>query len=382
MRAVLIVLDGVGCGALPDAARYGDEGSNSLGNTARAVGGLLVPNLARMGLGNITPIDGVPVTANPTASFGKMAERSAGKDTTSGHWELAGLIVEQPFPTYPHGFPCEVIEAFEEAIGRPILGNTPASGTEIIARLGEEHLRTARPILYTSADSVFQLAAHEDVVPVETLYDWCCSARALFAGERAVCRVIARPFTGAPGAFVRTPRRRDFSLSPTGETVLDRITEAGMRVAGVGKIDDIFAGRGITDCVHTSDNADGVAKIAERLGEPWDGLLLANLIETDSRWGHRNDPRGYADAVEAFDAVLPALMEAAADDLLIVTADHGVDPTTGSTDHSREYVPLLASCPGRTPRDLGTRETFADVGATVSMWLGLGPFGPGTPLFD
>jgi len=382
VRAVLIVLDGVGCGALPDAARYGDEGSDSLGNTARAVGGLRLPNLARTGLGNVTDIVGVPPTPAPTASFGKMAEKSTGKDTTSGHWELAGLIVERPFPTYPSGFPPEVLESFERAVGRQVLGNMRASGTEIIARLGEEHMRTGRPILYTSADSVFQVAAHEDLVPVDELYAWCRSARALLTGEHAVGRVIARPFTGAPGAFTRTPRRRDFSLPPTGETVLDRVAGAGMRVAGVGKIDDVFAGRGVTDCVHTVDNADGVARIAERLREPWDGLLFANLIETDSRWGHRNDPRGYAGALEALDTVLPELAAAAAGDLLIITADHGVDPTTGSTDHSREYVPLLVACPGREPRDLGTRETFADVAATVSVWLGLGPFGPGKPLFE
>ncbi len=381
MRAVLIVLDGVGCGALPDASAYGDEGSNSLANTARAVGGLHLPHLAAMGLGCTTDIEGVPPHASPTALHGKMAERSAGKDTTAGHWELAGLPVLSPFPVYPEGFPPDVIAAFEASIGRPSLGNRPASGTAIIAELGEEHLRTGHPIVYTSADSVFQIAAHEDIIPRETLYGWCERARALMTGEHGVCRVIARPFVGEPGAFRRTSGRRDYSLAPFGPTVLDAIVRAGMEVHGVGKIDDIFANRGIITCVHTSSNADGMARILEYERRPFDGLLFANLVETDSLWGHRNDPRGYADALEAFDAWLPELLRAAPEDLLIVTADHGVDPTTESTDHSREYVPVLCVHPDGRSGDLGTRSTFADAAATIAPWLGIEFATEATPFF-
>jgi phosphopentomutase len=377
---VLIVLDGVGCGALPDAHRYGDEGSNSLANTAQAVGGLELPNLATMGLGNITSIAGVEPVTSPSAAHGKMAERSAGKDTTSGHWELAGLVVDQPFPTYPDGFPDDVIRPFEEAIGREILGNRPASGTEIIEDLGPEHLATSKPIVYTSADSVFQIAVHEDVAPVETLYDWCSAARGILRGEHAVGRVIARPFVGEPGAFRRTEHRRDFSVQPHGPTLLDSIVDAGMRVSGIGKIDDIFGGRGVSDCVHTRDNAHGIELLLERMGEAFDGLIFINLIETDSRWGHRNDPEGYARSLEEFDHALPRLLAAAASDLLIITSDHGVDPTTESTDHSREYVPILAAGPNVNAGSVGTRDSFADVAATVAQWLDLPPVGPGTSI--
>ncbi|MBD3173653.1 MAG: phosphopentomutase [Armatimonadia bacterium] len=380
MRAVLIVLDGVGCGALPDAHRYGDEGANSLANTAQAVGGLELPNLAHMGLGNITSIAGVEPATSPSAAHGKMAERSAGKDTTSGHWELVGLVVDQPFPTYPDGFPDEVIGPFEEAIGRGILGNRPASGTEIIEELGPEHLATGKPIVYTSADSVFQIAVHEDVAPVETLYDWCRAARGILRGEHAVGRVIARPFVGEPGAFRRTEHRRDFSVQPHGPTLLDSIVDAGMRVSGIGKIDDIFGGRGVSDCVHTRDNAHGIELLLERMGEAFDGLIFINLIETDSRWGHRNDPEGYARSLEEFDHALPRLLAAAASDLLIVTSDHGVDPTTETTDHSREYVPILAAGPNVNTGSVGTRDSFADVAATVAQWLDLPPVGPGTSI--
>lgn len=380
MRAFLLVIDGLGIGELPDAARYGDEGSNSLANTARAVGGLRLPNLAALGLGRILPVEGVPAVERPTGLYGRMAELSAGKDTTTGHWELAGLVVDQPFPTYPDGFPPDVIGAFEAAIGREVLGNVPASGTTILTELGAEHLRTGKPIVYTSADSVFQVAAHEDVVPTETLYEWCRAARALLRDEHAVCRVIARPFVGEPGAFVRTPGRRDYSVEPYAETLLDRIGAAGMLVRGVGKIDDIFAGHGLTDCQHTRDNAEGIGVILDRLRTPFQGLLFANLVDTDMRWGHRNDAPGYARALEEFDQCLPELLTAAEADLVLITGDHGVDPTTPSTDHSREYVPILVRHPEGLSGPLGTRETFADVATTVSAWLGLGPFGPGRSL--
>lgn len=380
MRATVIVLDGVGCGALPDAHLYGDEGSNSLANTAQAVGGLHLPNLGRLGLGCITTILGVPPVAAAEGLYGKLAEQSAGKDTTSGHWELMGLIVEKPFPTYPHGFPPSLISAFEAAIGRRVIGNKPASGTEIIEELGAEHLRTGSPIVYTSADSVFQIAAHTDVTPLETLYEWCRIARGLLVGEHAVGRVIARPFVGAPGSFRRTEHRRDFSLEPHGPTLLDRAVEAGMRVSGIGKVDDIFGGRGITDCVHTRDNTDGIGVLLDRLSERFDGIILVNLIETDSMWGHRNDPQGYAGALERFDRALPGILAAASADLLLITADHGVDPTTTSTDHSREYVPLLAVPPRHESGDVGVRSTFADVAATVAQWLDLPAVGPGTSI--
>ncbi len=382
MRAFLLVIDGLGCGAMPDAARYGDEGSNTLANTAEAVDGLALPHLAGLGLGHILPIRGVPAVARPTGLYGRMAERSAGKDTTTGHWELAGLPVEQPFPVYPRGFPREVIEPFEEAVGRKVLGNVPASGTVILDELGARHLATGRPIVYTSADSVFQVAAHEAVVPVEQLYEWCRIARAQLAGAHAVCRVIARPFEGEPGEFRRTPRRRDFSLAPHGETLLDRVLAAGMSVRGVGKIDDIFAGRGLTDCVHTRDNEDGVERILERLRTPFDGLLFANLVDTDMRWGHRNDAEGYARSLEGFDRRLPELLTAAAGDLVLITGDHGVDPTTASTDHSREYVPIVIRHPAGLAGPVGTRETFADVAATLAAWLGLAPIGPGRSMLD
>lgn len=380
MRAVLIVIDALGVGEMPDAALYGDIGSNSLGNTARAVGGLRLPNLGRLGLGCITEVEGVPPVAEPCALWGRMSERAPGKDTTVGHWELAGLVISRPFPTYPGGFPSEVLGEFERRIGRVALGNRPASGTAVLDELGPEHLATGCPIVYTSADSVFQIAAHESLVPIERLYEWCAEARAILVGEHAVARVIARPFEGEPGSFRRTPRRRDFALPPTGETVLDRIVASGLEVRGVGKIDDVFADRGVTSCVHTRDNAEGIERILEALAEPWEGLLFANLVDTDMRWGHRNDPAGYARALEEIDERVPELLAAAGGDLLLLTGDHGCDPTTPSTDHSREYVPILAVTPDARRGPLGTRETFADVAATVSEWLGLATFGPGTSL--
>jgi phosphopentomutase len=367
----LLVLDGVGIGELPDAADYGDEGSNTLVNMAKAVGGLNLPNLQRMGLGNIEQIEGIPPAEKPIACYGKMREVSAGKDTTTGHWEIAGIIREKPFPTYPNGFPPEIIEAFEKAIGRKVLGNKPASGTAIIEELGEEHLRTGYPIVYTSADSVFQIAAHEEIVPVEQLYEWCRIAREILRGEHEVARVIARPFIGTPGNFKRTPRRRDFSVPPPYPTLLDALTEVGLKVVTVGKIDDIFAGRGVTFAIHTSDNRDGMQQVETLTTQGDFDFLWCTLVDFDTVYGHRNNPQGFAQALREFDEwlgnFLPKLREG---DLLIITADHGNDPTTPSTDHSREYVPLLIWTPSlREGKPLGVRQTFADVAATIADWL-------------
>ncbi len=372
-RAILLILDGVGVGELPDAANYGDEGSNTLVNMAKAVGGLNLPTLQRMGLGNIAQIEGVPPTDEPIACYGKMREISAGKDTTTGHWEIAGVIRTKPFPTYPNGFPPEIIEAFEQAIGRKVLGNKPASGTAIIEELGEEHLRTGYPIVYTSADSVFQIAAHEDIVPVETLYRWCEIAREILRGEHEVARVIARPFVGTPGNFKRTPRRKDFSVPPPYPTLLDALTENGLTVVTVGKVDDIFAGRGVSRAIHTSDNHEGMEQVEKLVAKDDFDFLWCTLVDFDTLYGHRNNPQGFAQALEEFDhwleKFLPKLREG---DLLLITADHGNDPTTPSTDHSREYVPLLVWTPTlRKGKPLGTRATFADVAATVADWLGV-----------
>jgi len=372
-KAVIIVLDSVGIGALPDAKRYGDEGSNTLGNCAAAVGGLKLPHLEQMGLGRLADIQGVLPVDKPTASFGKMAERSPGKDTTTGHWEIAGVILDRPFPVYPHGFPSEVIEPFKERIGRDILGNKAASGTAIIEELGALHMRTGRPIVYTSADSVFQIAAHEEVIPLEELYRMCRVARELLTGEHAVGRVIARPFRGRPGSFKRTANRHDFSLAPPAPTILDVLSKNGLEVAGIGKIHDIFAGRGITRSLPTASNAEGVDKTLELLREEFSGLIFTNLVDFDQLYGHRNDPAGYSRALEEFDGRLPELTGIlGTGDMLIITADHGCDPTTASTDHSREYVPLLVfghRLAGGV--DLGTRSSFSDVAATVARFFGL-----------
>jgi len=377
-RVIVLVLDSAGIGELPDAAKYGDQGSSTIPHTAEAVGGLRLPTLQRLGLGNIVPIRGVPAVLSPLAAYGKMAEVSPGKDTTTGHWELMGVILDRPFPTYPHGFPQEIIAAFEQAIGRRVLGNKPASGTEIIKELGEEHLRTGSPIVYTSADSVFQIAAHEEVIPVEELYEMCRIARRLLVGEHAVSRVIARPFVGRPPDFVRTDRRRDFSLEPPAPTVLDVACDAGVEVVGIGKIEDIFAGRGITRAVHTHDDMDGLDRLREAMEEVREGLIFANVVDLDTKYGHRNDPKGYAEQLERIDGRLQEILEAVGEgDLFLLTADHGNDPTTPSTDHSREYVPILAYGPGVRPVLLGVRKTFADVGATVAEALGLKWNGPG-----
>ena len=367
----MIVCDSFGVGGAPDAAAYGDEGSNTLGNTARAVGGLHAPNLARLGLGNLTEIEGVEPRADPGTVHGRLTERSAGKDTTTGHWEITGVMLDRPFPTYPNGFPVEVIDAFERAIGCEVLGNEPASGTEIIARLGEEHLRTGKPIVYTSADSVFQVAAHADVVPVETLYEWCLMARALLGGEHRVGRVIARPFTGRPGSFERLPDRRDFSVAPPQPTLLDDCTTAGVAVYAVGKINDIFAGRGVTEFSYSDSDNHGIDLSLEYLRRPGPCLVFTNLVDFDSKYGHRNDPQGYAGCVESFDRRVPDLVEALGGGVLFLTGDHGCDPTTPPTDHSRERTPLLGAGFAGPALDLEVRSSFADVGATIAELFGV-----------
>jgi phosphopentomutase len=370
-RAAIIVLDGVGIGEAPDAAQYGDVGSNTLGNLARAVGGLGLPNLQRAGLGCIAPLDGVPPTKTPSAAHGMLVPASAGKDSTAGHWEIAGVHLRRPFPTYPDGFPPDVIDEFSRRTGRAVLGNTAASGTAIIAQFGEAHQRTGAWIVYTSADSVFQIAAHEDTVPLEELYRACGIARAMLVAPHDVSRVIARPFVGTPGQYERTSHRRDFSIVPPEETLLDALSEAGVARAGVGKVDDLFAGRGITSR-HAADNAEGLTFIQRWLDERSDGFLFANLVDFDQLFGHRNDVSGFHQALRQFDAALPDLLAAMReDDLLFVTADHGNDPTTPSTDHARECVPLLAFGKRVRPGSIGRRETFSDLGATVAEWLGI-----------
>ena len=369
----MIVLDSVGIGELPDAAAYGDAGSNTLGNIARALGGLHLPNFQRLGLGNIAPLVGVPPTAAPLVSHGKMAERSAGKDTTTGHWEMMGLVLEEPFPTYPNGFPDEVIAEFTRRIGRGILGNIPASGTKILDELGAEHLATGKPIVYTSADSVFQIAAHEEVIPIDELYRMCEQAREMLQGKHGVGRVIARPFIGQPGHFSRTARRKDFSRAPHLPTILDRAKEKGYPVTFVGKIDNIFANQGLTGGNHTTNDMAGLNATISFMRSQENGLIVTNLCDFDMLYGHRNNIEGYAQALRDVDARIPELFSAARHgDLLIITADHGCDPTTPGTDHTREYVPLLAYHSSRNPGvNLGIRTTFADVGATIADLLDL-----------
>jgi phosphopentomutase len=376
-RAIVLVLDSVGAGELPDAAEYGDVGSNTLGNTARAVGGLDMPVLGAMGLGNITGIEGVPPTATPVASWGRCAERSAGKDTTTGHWEMMGLVLERPFPTYPEGFPPEVIDEFCRLTGyKGVLGNTVASGTVIINELGDEHMATGLPIVYTSADSVFQIAAHEERFGLDELYRVSEIARGMLVGEHHVGRVIARPFIGPDenGVYQRTHRRRDYAAKPFEPTVLDLLQEAGVPVFGVGKIGDIFAWQGITSSPHVTDNMDGFDHLLCEVRRPEQGFVFCNLVDFDMLWGHRNDAGSYARGLEAVDRRMPELLDAmAGGDLLIITADHGCDPTTEwSTDHSREYAPLIAKIKGVDAGvDLGTRKTFGDIGETVLHFYGL-----------
>ncbi|HEY2955834.1 MAG TPA: phosphopentomutase [Candidatus Eisenbacteria bacterium] len=373
MRVFLIVLDGVGIGALPDAADYGDQGSHTLLHVAEAAGGLRVPRLESLGLGLLAALPGVRPLAQPRGVRGRMAERSKGKDSTTGHWELAGLVLDRPFPVYPQGFPADLLERWSERTGRGWIGNVAASGTEIIQRLGSEHQRTGKFIVYTSADSVFQVAAHEATVPVEQLYAACRAARELLTGEHAVGRVIARPFEGGAGAYRRTPRRRDFSLAPPAPTLLDRLEERGTPVMTVGKVDDLFAGRGVTEAIHTTGNAEGEEVLAGLARSRGRGLVFANLVDFDQQYGHRNDPTGFARALEQFDERLDEILGHLRDDeMCLITADHGNDPTTPSTDHSREYVPLLVGGPRVRPGvDLGTRETFADVAATLAELFGV-----------
>jgi len=376
-RAIVLVLDSVGAGELPDAAEYGDEGSNTLSNTAKAVGGLRMPNLGAMGLGHITDILGVPPVIAPTASWGKNAEASAGKDTTTGHWEMMGLQLTHAFPTYDKtGFPAEVMDAFTRETGEGWLGNYAASGTEIIQKLGDEHVASGKPIVYTSADSVFQIAAHEDVIGIERLYEICSIARTkVLVGEHAVGRIIARPFIGPiDGVYQRTHRRRDFALEPSEPTVLDRLLEAGVSSYGIGKIGEIFAWRGICESPHSENNMHGFDNLLKRVRDESDnGFVFANLVDFDMVWGHRNDVEGYARGLEAVDARIPELFDAMVDgDLFIMTADHGCDPTTDSTDHSREYTPLIAKIKGvDTGVPLGIRPTFSDIGETVLDFYGL-----------
>jgi phosphopentomutase len=372
-RVLVLVCDSFGVGEAPDASAYGDVGSNTLGHVAASVGGLRAPNLARLGLGALTRVEGVPPDGDPGTAHGKQRERSAGKDTITGHWEIAGVVLGKPFPTYPKGFPPEIIAPFEREVGRKVLGNKAASGTEIIAELGDEHLRTRCPIVYTSADSVFQVACHVRVVPLEQLYEWCRIARRILDGEHRVGRVIARPFDGELGAFVRRPERRDFSVPPPGRTVLDFIQDAGIPVYGVGKIRDIFDGQGLSEYSYSDSNDQGIDLTIDFLRRGGPSLVFTNLVDFDSKYGHRNDPQGYARCIEALDRRLPELEEAVEDGLMVLTGDHGCDPTdVSSTDHTREYTPVLVAGARRGAGvDLGIRQVFGDVGATVADVLGV-----------
>ncbi len=377
-RAAIIVLDGLGIGPAPDTAAYGDAGSDTLGNVARAVGGLRLPNLERLGLGRCRPIAGLAPGVNPTAAYGVALPASPGKDSTTGHWEICGVILERPFRTYPNGFPTSLLDEFARRTARGWLGNKAASGTQIIAELGEGHQRTGKWIVYTSADSVFQVAAHEQTVPLEELYRACAVARDLLVGEHAVSRVIARPFAGRPGSFERTAHRKDFSIAPVGETLLDRLAAAGIPRVGIGKVDDLFAGRNITS-EHTPTNRDAYRLIERALERTETGFIFVNVIEFDQTWGHRNDVLGFHEGLRELDAWIPRLAaRLTGDDLIILTADHGNDPTTPSTDHSREAVPVLALGPRVRGAALGERRTLADLGATVAEYFGVAPLAAGT----
>lgn len=377
-RFFLIVLDGLGCGAASDAAAYGDGGSDTIGNVARAVGGLRLPVLEGLGLGRIRPIAGVRPVEAPRAAFGLMRPASAGKDSTTGHWEICGLTVRRPFPTYPHGFPKDVLAEFSRRTGRGVLGNKPASGTAIIAELGERQLATGDWIVYTSGDSVFQVAAHEEKIPLDELYRACTEARGMLTGAHGVARVIARPFVGTPGAFTRTAHRRDFSLDPVGPTLLDCLADAGVPRTGIGKVDDLFAGRNIT-ATHTPTNADAYRLLRDALARVDSGLVFANVVEFDQSWGHRNDVAGFHRGLLELDRELGSLLELLReDDLFVLTADHGNDPTTASTDHARENVPLLVCGPRVKAVALGERATFADLGQTAAEYFGVGPLETGT----
>jgi len=378
-RVILIVFDSVGCGALPDAADYGDAGSDTLGNISRHIP-LRVPNLRRLGLARVATVNRLDLEPDPIGACGRMAEASPGKDSVTGHWELAGLVLERAFPVFPNGFPRELIDEFERRIGRGTLANKPASGTAIIDELGVEHMDTGKPIVYTSADSVFQIAAHEDVVPVPELYRWCEIAFELAGRGMGIGRVIARPFIGSPGAFRRTANRRDFALTPPSRTLLDHLKDAGFPVVAIGKIEDLFAGRGITSATHTVSDDHGIDEVLRAMSTTARGLIFANLVDFDTQYGHRNDVAGYAANLERVDARLSEVLAALQPrDLLVVTADHGNDPTTPSTDHAREHVPVFLT--GRAVRagvDLGTRETFADLGQTIASVFNVGPLEHGT----
>jgi phosphopentomutase len=366
-KVILIVLDSVGIGELPDAEQYGDVGSNTVGNISKFVGGLKLPNMERLGMGNIDEIKGIDKTENPTGNFGRCQELSKGKDTITGHWEIAGVVLEEPLKTYPNGFPREIMEEFEEKIGMKTIGNTVASGTAILEELGDEHVKTGYPIIYTSADSVFQIAAHEEVIPLEKLYEMCEIAREMLVGDKMVGRIIARPFEGKSGEYTRTSNRHDYALEPFNKTVLDYIKEFGSNVMAVGKIEDIYNKRGVTDSVHIKNNMDGVDKTIEYMKSDKGGLIFTNLVDFDMKFGHRNDPEGYAKALVEFDSRLPEIIDnMTLEDVLIITADHGCDPTTPSTDHSREYIPVLAFGKNlKSNVNIGTRKSFCDIGKTV-----------------
>ena len=378
-RAIVIVLDSVGIGELPDAPLYGDQGSNTLGNIAASVA-LKIPNLAAMGLSKLVALHGVTPPVSPTAAYGRMAEQSAGKDSVTGHWELMGVVLDRPFPTFPEGFPKDLIAEFESRIGRQSLGNVAASGTAIIDELGPLHMETGYPIVYTSADSVFQIAAHEGIVPVPQLYKWCNVAYELAVKGLGLGRVIARPFIGLPGSFQRTANRHDYAMPPAAATLLDRLLAAGHQVAGVGKVSDLFAGRGISESHPTKSDAEGVDRVEQLMTTQPGGLIVANLVDFDTVYGHRNDVPGYAENLERFDARVPGLAARLKDDdLLVITADHGNDPTTPSTDHSREHVPVLLFGRGvKGGVDLGLRQTFSDLGQTLAENFGVGPLPNGT----
>ncbi|WP_309118729.1 phosphopentomutase [Paenibacillus sp.] len=379
-KICMIVLDSVGIGELPDAARFGDAGAHTLGHISERVPTLSLPHLRELGLGNISDMPGIPPVESPKGCYGKMAETSVGKDTMTGHWELMGLNVTIPFQTFPNGFPDKLIDAFEKETGRRVIGNKPASGTDILDELGEEQMKTGAWIVYTSADSVFQIAAHEDVIPLEELYDACRIARRLTQGEFAVGRVIARPYVGAPGAFRRTSNRHDYAVKPPAPTVMNALKDAGLDVIAVGKIGDIFSMEGVTESLPTKSNADGVDKTILAMKKPFRGFCFTNLVDFDSLYGHRRDPQGYAQALEAFDRALPAIMETFTErDLLLITADHGNDPVHAGTDHTREYVPILLWSPALAGgASIGVRGTFADAGASILDNFGVQPMEHGT----
>ncbi len=366
-RVILIILDSVGMGALPDADKYGDVGADTIGHVAKFNGGLKLPNMESIGLGLIEGIQNINKVSNPLGCYGKFYEASNGKDTVTGHWEMVGVKSEIPLPTYPNGFPPEIIKEFEEKTGRKVIGNKPASGTEILDELGEEQLKTGSLIVYTSADSVFQIAAHEDIIPIEELYKYCEIAREMLTGDNAVARVIARPYLGEPGNFIRTSNRKDYALLPPHATALDKLQEAGVKVMAVGKIEDIFSGKGIYSAVHTKDNMDGVDRTLDYMKTEKDGLIFTNLVDFDMKWGHRNDPKSYGKGLEDFDVRLKEIMQnMESDDILFITADHGCDPTYPGTDHTREYVPFLAyGEPLKKGYNLGTKVGFFNMGQTI-----------------